>query len=69
MEWDIIMVSEGRASYSQQAIPFHLSVSSFSSFHNAQTVPFLFLSHLPITYFSIIVAPASGEPHVWQASG
>lgn len=69
MGWDVTMVSDGRTGYAQQAIPFHPPVSSSSSFHNDKTVPFLFLSHLSITYLSIVVAPAAGEALGWQASG
>ena len=59
---DITMASGGRAGYSYQATPLHPLVSRSAPLHSAQTIPFLFLYHLSVTYMNITVAPAVGRP-------
>jgi hypothetical protein len=69
MGWDFTIASGGGEGDSQQVIPLHPHISSFTSLHNAQMVWFLFASCLSTTYLHTAVTSAIGRPCFWQASG
>jgi hypothetical protein len=58
--WDLTMVPGRGPGHSQQATPLHTRISSSISLHNAQAIPFLFLSHLTTIYSQILVTPSAG---------
>lgn len=60
--WDFTMAPGDGTGYSYQNITLHSFISSSSSLHNAQTIRFLFLSHLSTPRLHIVMAPASGRP-------
>lgn len=62
MGGDFTMALGDSAGYSYQNITLHSFISSSSSLHNAQTILFLFLSHLSTPRLHIVMAPASGRP-------
>lgn len=62
MGGDFTMALGDSAGYSYQNITLHSFISSSSFLHNAQTILFLFLSHLSTPHLHVIMAPASGRP-------
>lgn len=56
------MASGGRASFSHQAVPHRLLVSSSSSLHSEQTAQLLSLFHPSTTYLFIAVVPTPAGP-------